>query len=466
MLQENGSETDLARFRRVLAVLTTLTPDRLGCPGIPESYLDEFRKSVGPEVCSELLRDAMEVMAGLHMAWRAKLATLESAPETENLSHAVIRRCLVDGEKNLLPHCAEAQQRVSSVKALALTLARDVETMHAVVVVLTKLSPNTVRRTAMGSLELLALRDQHGPARAAELLSKVRKRLRVIESEARDALLEQEWRTTPGESPPPDMARLLSRTRSVREVVQPVKNTWRRVEAFAGLSGLLMGSAQDNEGMIALGCRVVERLKRSLSAEAATSLLDSLANRHERAKGKGLLGKLPSELVGTELEPVLGAARSTAGDIDAFLAMSVALTGVTRIELVQKALAESYLDQVIRAVGEQITAELLDRARLILQRGVENQEQLRSDLRLKLLGDQKLGPVARGVIKVWYLGQWEALPEWWRKQYAPQQPESPQVEVVSANAYKLGLAWDLAGAHPQAAHQPGFGSWALPPSED
>ena len=48
----------------------------------------------------------------------------------------------------------------------------------------------------------------------------------------------------------------------------------------------------------------------------------------------------------------------------------------------------------------------------------------------------------------------------------PMTPTPAGTVVVSADAYQAGLAWGLAGAHPQGARQPGYGSWALPPGTD
>lgn len=65
-------------------------------------------------------------------------------------------------------------------------------------------------------------------------------------------------------------------------------------------------------------------------------------------------------------------------------------------------------------------------------------------VRQRIFDDATLGPLARNLIQLWYLGQW-GFP------------------VISAQAYQEGLVWKAIGAHPQGAKQQGFGTWSSPP---
>jgi hypothetical protein len=78
-----------------------------------------------------------------------------------------------------------------------------------------------------------------------------------------------------------------------------------------------------------------------------------------------------------------------------------------------------------------------------------------------ILGDAKLGAVARALILLWYRGTWTALPHEWRSAYGASPQDTDH--VVSAEAYQAGLQWDAAGAHPAGARQQGYGAWASPP---
>jgi hypothetical protein len=142
---------------------------------------------------------------------------------------------------------------------------------------------------------------------------------------------------------------------------------------------------------------------------------------------------------------------------DSFVALSAALTAFREVELWGTGQVERYLDEVIATVGDSIVARLLS----------TGEEALRAPdptaaLEELVMDDPDLGPVARNVIILWYLGQWNALPNEWRNRNGA----SPRdvTRVISADAYAAGLAWKAIGAHPMGANPPGYGSWANPPS--
>jgi hypothetical protein len=138
---------------------------------------------------------------------------------------------------------------------------------------------------------------------------------------------------------------------------------------------------------------------------------------------------------------------------DSFVALSAALTGFREVDLWGTGQAERYLDEVIATVGDALVARLL----------VTGDEALRTGRLQKLvMDDPDLGPVARNVIVLWYLGQWNALPHEWRNRNGASPLDVPR--VISADAYSSGLVWTAIGAHPMGAKPPGFGSWANPPS--
>jgi hypothetical protein len=108
---------------------------------------------------------------------------------------------------------------------------------------------------------------------------------------------------------------------------------------------------------------------------------------------------------------------------------------------------------VIRTVGDAIVAQLL----------VTGDEAIRTGrLQALVMDDPDLGPLARNVIALWYLGQWNALPNDWRNRNGASPRDVPR--VISADAYAAGLVWTAAGAHPMGAKPPGYGSWANPPA--
>jgi hypothetical protein len=135
-----------------------------------------------------------------------------------------------------------------------------------------------------------------------------------------------------------------------------------------------------------------------------------------------------------------------------FAALSAALTGFREAELWGTGQVEPYLDELFATVGDAIVARLL----------VTGDEALRTGaLKERVLDDPDLGPVARNVIVMWYLGQWDALPGEWRNRHGASPLDVPR--VISADAYAAGLVWRAIGAHPMGADPPGYGSWANPP---
>jgi hypothetical protein len=144
--------------------------------------------------------------------------------------------------------------------------------------------------------------------------------------------------------------------------------------------------------------------------------------------------------------------------IESFLALSIDLTGFTRFALQSTGLSEDYLNAAQKAVGTAIVDELLTRYQSIPATPAD----LRShEIQRQILGDEKFGPVARNIMKMWYIGIWEALPLSWVERYGALTDNAGF--MVSAMAYREGLLWLAIGANPPGAKAPGYGSWALPP---
>ena len=130
--------------------------------------------------------------------------------------------------------------------------------------------------------------------------------------------------------------------------------------------------------------------------------------------------------------------------LERFVALSAALTGFCEVDIHGTGLARKHLDLVLAVAGDDLTARLLDVA-------PEH-----------ALADPDLGPLARNIIVLWYLGQWDQMPRGWRDR----QGAAPEdvAHVASAAAFRAGLVWPAIGAHPTSAKAPGFGSWATPPA--
>ena len=82
-------------------------------------------------------------------------------------------------------------------------------------------------------------------------------------------------------------------------------------------------------------------------------------------------------------------------------------------------------------------------------------------LRRDVFSHPKLGPVARALVKLWYVGTWYGLPTEWREAYGENELDRPF--VVSSDSYTEGLIWPAIGANPPGAKPFGYGMWATAP---
>lgn len=145
-----------------------------------------------------------------------------------------------------------------------------------------------------------------------------------------------------------------------------------------------------------------------------------------------------------------------------FLSLSVTLTGFTEFELQGTGQAQAYLDTLLAVVGPATTDELLSAHAAVLEAGADDEAARDRLVRARILGDDRLGPVARNVMKLWYVGTWYAMPGPWSQAFGIGGDD--RTFVVSATSYTEGLVWPAIGANPPGAKGPGYGTWAEPPT--
>jgi hypothetical protein len=145
--------------------------------------------------------------------------------------------------------------------------------------------------------------------------------------------------------------------------------------------------------------------------------------------------------------------------VHVFAELSAALTGFDGVELAGTGLIEQHYDTLLRIIGEREAGHLFQAAADAL--AADRDDRKGTALRTKVVENPRYGPVVVSLIKLWYLGSWYPLPG----PYADVNGSTADdVEhVVSPQAYREGLVWIAAGAHPMGAKAPGYGSWAEPP---
>jgi hypothetical protein len=130
----------------------------------------------------------------------------------------------------------------------------------------------------------------------------------------------------------------------------------------------------------------------------------------------------------------------------AFIELSAALTGFTRVELEGTGVSEDIWNELIEKEGS-AKADALLKAWEQVKASSRSQEDALNDM---VFSDKDLGPVAKTVIAAWYTGQWG------------NSAFDPDAVIISSQAYIEGLVWKAAKAHPMGAKQPGFGTWSFP----
>lgn len=128
-------------------------------------------------------------------------------------------------------------------------------------------------------------------------------------------------------------------------------------------------------------------------------------------------------------------------EIGAFLRLSTVLTAFNEVSLWGTGLVDVYFDTVKARVEEAVLKDLF----AVWEQEVSSSDDQAEAIRQHILGHEAYGDIARNIIRMWYIGQWD------------------NNSVISGEAYQQGLVWDAINAHPQGAKQEGFGSWGFPP---
>lgn len=150
-----------------------------------------------------------------------------------------------------------------------------------------------------------------------------------------------------------------------------------------------------------------------------------------------------------------------------FIDLSAALTGYDGASLWATGCAPAYFSQVAAVAGAGLLARLMDEAEAVaalLQRDGPDCEAAAGLIRRDILADPDLGPLARSLIQLWYLGQWTPMPPDWVARNGARREDTAR--ILSARAYREGLVWDAIGAHPMGAKPQGFGAWATEPARE
>jgi hypothetical protein len=145
-----------------------------------------------------------------------------------------------------------------------------------------------------------------------------------------------------------------------------------------------------------------------------------------------------------------------------FVEMSVTLTGFDAVELEGTGLVGPLYDELVATIGAREAGKLLAASGRVHDAfAPKGPDALDRAFRTEILEDDRFGPVARRVLKMWYLGTWTQLPRAWRDAYGATSLDTDR--VLSGRAYTESLVWIAGHTHPMGAKAPGHGSWSVPP---
>ena len=146
-----------------------------------------------------------------------------------------------------------------------------------------------------------------------------------------------------------------------------------------------------------------------------------------------------------------------------FLDLSAVVTGFSEFHLEGTGLVSLYFDNIRDIIGGDLFGELLETFHRLESKSQANNDEsiLTNGLRSELLGSEKLGPIARNVIKLWYLATWYQLPQSWRDVFGTK--ENDRTFIITSHAYPEGLLWPAIGVNPPGAKPPGYATWSEPP---
>ncbi len=148
-----------------------------------------------------------------------------------------------------------------------------------------------------------------------------------------------------------------------------------------------------------------------------------------------------------------------------FFDFSAALTGFSRFHLQGTGQASLYFETVRNIIGEDLFGELLQTFHRIdseAKNSNDKSDKLTDGLRTEIFGSERFGPIARNIIKLWYVATWYQLPQAWRDTFGTK--EKDKTFIPSPQAYPEGLLWPAIGVNPPGAKAPGYGTWSEPPS--
>ena len=141
-----------------------------------------------------------------------------------------------------------------------------------------------------------------------------------------------------------------------------------------------------------------------------------------------------------------------------FVNLSAVLTGFPAGEinppLDPQEIAQEYFNTLTSNIDSSLVDQLLTAFQKIETESGGDSKKETALVEKQIMLDPKLGPVARRIIRMWYLSIW----------YKNEPPGINDTgKIISMNAYTRGLSWMAFQAHPMGYSEMHFGYWANAP---
>jgi hypothetical protein len=168
--------------------------------------------------------------------------------------------------------------------------------------------------------------------------------------------------------------------------------------------------------------------------------------------------------------PAFAQSANPAADMDVFVTLSAALTGIAKAKLAPGVdplgVKNEYFDLANSKQAAAFAALLKIAKDANLQVPTDNGQVIKQEVVDKLVQEIEANEdtkyLARSIVLMWYLGSWYE-PSELKRLTTPNAVPFIGHEVVSPTAYTQGWVWRVAQAHPMGYSDMQFGYWTHPP---
>jgi hypothetical protein len=160
------------------------------------------------------------------------------------------------------------------------------------------------------------------------------------------------------------------------------------------------------------------------------------------------------------------AAQSAISNMDAFIQLSAALTGIPAGKLAPATDSVGINQEYFDCVNEKEPAAFASLLNIAKRRIAENKETAPQAMIEELRTNDNTNFLARSIVLMWYLGSWYTPADLKRlvDSKSSQVPPFVPHTVISPKAYTQGWVWRIAQAHPMGYSDMQFGYWTREPA--